>query len=609
MIVETAKKPRKGSWGRNPRGPKRDTHRAPSGFSKAAKSDSTTPISHEDTLKIVPLGGLGEIGKNMCFLEYKDDIIVIDAGFKFPDEDFLGVDYIIPNTEYLEKNRERIRGVLFTHGHMDHIGGWPYLQEKLGNPDIYGAALTRGLILKRHEEFTHLPQVKFHLVKADDVVKLGDHFEVEFFHVNHNIPDDMALFIKTPAGNIVHTADFKFDHSPTNGKPIDLEHLRQLGDRGVTVLMSDSTGAEKEGHSISEKTIMENLDLIFQESQNMIVCGTFSSLIDRVQQIILLSEKYGRKVIFEGYSMKSNVEIAKELGYIKMQKGTQITKDQVNNYPRSQITVVATGAQGEANAALMRIANLEHRFIRLQKKDTVIFSSSAIPGNERSVQNLKDMFYRTGVKVYHYQMMDIHAGGHAQKEDLGHMIELMRPKFLMPIHGQYSMMVSHSELGQTKGLTEDDVIIADNGSIIHLANPEPNNPVSPQAKWWFDKKTLPTNPILVDGLGIGDVGNVVLRDRQVLAEDGFVVVIVVIDTKTGRVINSPDVISRGFIYLKDNKELVAQVRKKARFIVEKGTTGQINTTYIKDNLRDEIGKFLFQKTEKRPMILPVTIEV
>ena len=610
MIAETtAKKPRKSSWGRTPRGPKRNMRRAPSGFSKAAKSDSTTPISQEDTLKIVPLGGLGEVGKNMCFLEYKDDIIVIDAGFKFPDEDFLGVDYIIPNTEYLEKNRDRIRGVLFTHGHMDHIGGWPYLQEKLGNPDVYGAALTRGLILKRHEEFTHLPKVKFNLIKADDVVKLGDYFEVEFFHVNHNIPDDMALFIKTPAGTVVHTADFKFDHSPTNGKPIDVDHLRSLGDKGVTVLMSDSTGAEKEGHSISEKTIMENLDLIFRDSKQMIVCGTFSSMIDRMQQIVLLSEKYGRKVIFEGYSLKSNVEIAKELGYIKIQKGTQITMNQVNDYPRSQITVVATGAQGESNAALMRIANLEHRFIRLQKKDAVIFSSSAVPGNERSVQNLKDMFYRSGVKVYHYQMMDIHAGGHAQKEDLGHMIELMRPKFLMPIHGQYSMMVSHSELGQAKGLTEDDVIIADNGSVIHLANPEPNNPTSPQAKWWFDKKTLPTNPVLVDGLGIGDVGNVVLRDRQVLAEDGFVVVIVVIDTKNGRVINSPDVISRGFIYLKDNKELVSQVRKKARFIVEKGTMGQINTTYIKDNLRDELGKFLFQKTEKRPMVLPVTIEV
>ena len=608
--ASTAKKQRKSSWNRRPPGPKRNMRRAPSGFSKAADSEgSATSPSTDDTLKIVALGGLGEIGKNMSFLEYQDDIIVIDTGFKFPDEDFLGVDYIIPNTEYLEKNRDKIRGVLFTHGHMDHIGGWPYLQEKLGNPDAYGAALTRGLILKRHEEFPHLPKVKFNLVKAGDVVKLGDYFEVEFFHVNHNIPDDMALFIKTPVGNIIHTADFKFDHSPTSGKPIDLDHLRALGDKGVTLLMSDSTGAEREGHSISEKTIMENLDLIFHESKQMIVCGTFSSLIDRIQQIILLSEKYGRKGTFEGFSMKSNVEISKELGYIKMQKGTQITKDQVNNYPRSQITVVAAGAQGESNAALMRIANMEHRFIRLQKKDTVIFSSSAIPGNERSVQNLKDMFYRTGVKVYHYQMMDIHAGGHAQKEDLGHMIELMRPKFLMPIHGQYSMMVSHGELGQTKGLTENDVIIADNGSVIHLANPELRNPVSKQAKWWFDKKTIPTNPVLVDGLGIGDVGNVVLRDRQVLAEDGFVVVIVVIDSKTGRVTTSPDIISRGFIYLKDNKELVAQVRKKARFIVEKGTMGQINTTYIKDNLRDEIGKFLFQKTEKRPMILPVTIEV
>jgi ribonuclease J len=308
--------------------------------------------------------------------------------------------------------------------------------------------------------------------------------------------------------------------------------------------------------------------------------------------------------------MKSNVEIAKELGYIKIQKGTQITKDQVNNYPRSQITVVAPGAQGEANAALMRIANLEHRFIRLQKKDTVIFSSSAIPGNERSVQNLKDMFYRTGVKVYHYQMMDIHAGGHAQKEDLGHMIELMRPKFLMPIHGQYSMMVSHSELGQAKGIPEENVIIADNGSVIHIEDPHPaNRNGTDTARWWIDQKTVPSGYIMVDGLGVGDIGNVVLRDRQVLAEDGMIVLVALIDAKTGKVLRSPDIISRGFIYLKENKDFMTEIRKRIRFVVEKSTGPQVNTTYIKDNLREEIGKFLFQKTERRPMVLPVVIEI
>lgn len=601
----------------------------PSGHPRKSKThpliiteERKTSAPVEDTLKIIPLGGLGEVGKNMSILEYKDDIIIIDAGLKFPDgSDMPGIDFLLPNVEYLEKKRDKIRGLIFTHGHMDHIGGFPYLQEKLGNPDLYGGALTHGLIAKRHDEFKHLPKLKFNIVKAGDVVRLGDYFQVEFFHVNHNIPDDLALFIETPRGTVVHTADFKFDHSPTNGQPIDIEHLRTLGNRGVSVLMSDSTGAEKEGHSISEKTILENLELIFQESQQMMVCGTFASLIDRIQQIVLLSEKYGRKVIFDGYSMKSNVEIAKELGYIKIQKGTQIIMDQIDNFPRSQITVVATGAQGESNAALMRIASREHRFIRLQKKDTVIFSSSAIPGNERTVQNLKDMFYRAGVKVYHYQMMDIHAGGHAQKEDLGHMIELMQPKFLMPIHGQYSMMVSHSELGQKRGIPEENVIIADNGSVIHIQDPRPaapsaiydkgqeNYPPIDTARWWIDTQSIPSGYIMVDGLGVGDIGNVVLRDRQVLAEDGMIVLVALIDAKTGKVIRSPDIISRGFIYLKENKEFMTEIRKRIRYIVEKSTVGQINATYIKDNLREEIGRFLFQKTERRPMVLPVVIEI
>ncbi|MBI2058041.1 MAG: ribonuclease J, partial [Candidatus Yanofskybacteria bacterium] len=416
----TTKKPRRSSWKRSPAS-RTARRRTP----PAMGPTKTTSEHGEETLKVIPLGGLGEIGKNMCFLEYKDDILVIDAGFKFPDEDHLGIDYIIPNTEYLERKRQNIRGLILTHGHMDHVGALPYLLEKLGNPDIYGGALTRGIVAKRHEEFPHLPKLKFHIVKADDTVKFGDYFQVEFFHVNHNIPDDLALFIKTPIATVVHTADFKFDHSPTNGQPINLDHLRELGNRGVTMLMADSTGAEREGHSISEKTIMDNMELIFRESKQMIVFGTFASMVDRIQQIVWLSEKYGRKVVFEGYSMKSNVEIAKELGYIKIQKDTQITSNQVNDYPRSKITVIATGAQGQSNAALMRIANHEHRFIRLIKKDSLIFSSSTVPGNERAVQNLKDMFYRAGMKVYHYQMMDIHAGGHAQKEDLGHMMEVM----------------------------------------------------------------------------------------------------------------------------------------------------------------------------------------
>ncbi len=565
---------------------------------KIGKPD-TGEIGLNDTLKIVPLGGLGEIGKNMSVLEYRDDIIVIDAGIMFPEEDMPGIDFLIPNTKYLEDKLDKIRGLILTHGHMDHVGALPYLQEKLGNPDIYTAELTRGIAMKRYEEFPRLPEPPLHLVKSGDKIKMGDYFNVEFFHMNHNIPDDLGLFIETPVGNIVHTADFKFDPNPVNDEPVNLEKIKHLGDRGVLALMCDATGAENEGHSISEQTIQDNLDLIFKEATGMLISGTFSSMINRIQQIVRLSEKYGRKVIFDGFSLKTNVEIAKRLSYIKIQKGTEIAMNQIDDYPREKITVVATGAQGEERAVLMRIVNNEHRHIRMQRKDTVIFSSSVIPGNERTVQRLKDMLYRAGVKVFHYKMMDIHAGGHAQKEDLRHIIELIRPKFLMPIHGQYSMMVTLGELGQEKGIPEENIIIADNGSIIHFS----------QNEWWFDKKPAPSNYVMVDGLGVGDIGNVVLRDRQVLAEDGMFVIVTLIEGKTGRVYGSPDIISRGFVYLKENKELLAQVRRKIKFLVEKKAPHPINWSYLKDAIRDDIGQFLFQRTERRPMILPVVIEI
>lgn len=561
---------------------------------KAAPSRST-----DTDLKIIPLGGLGEIGKNMSLIEYKDDILIIDVGLKFPEENMPGIDLIIPDIKYLEDKKDRIRGIIITHGHMDHTGALPYIQQKLGNPPIYTARLTEGLVLKKHSEFQHLPKPEIYLVKGGDSVKFGDYFEVDFFHVNHNIPDDLALKIKTPVGTIVHTSDFKFDPTPLHEAPTDLEAIKKIGDEGVLLLMSDSTGAENEGRSISEVTIQENLETIFKESKEMIVSGTFASLINRIQQLIELSEKYDRKVIFDGYSMKSNVEIAKELKYIRIKKGTQIDPSQFHDYPRSKITLIATGAQGEGNAVLMRVANREHRFIDLRKGDTVIFSSSVVPGNERTVQGLKDALYRMGAKVYHYKMMDIHAGGHAQREDLAEMINLIRPKFFMPIHGYYSMMVSHRDLAIEQGIPEENAFIADNGSVIHFT----------KDKWWFDKKTVPSNPVLIDGLGIGDVGNVVLRDRQMLSEEGMFVIITLIDSKTGRLVGSPDIISRGFIYLKENRELLREVRKRIRYIIEKKATHPINATYLKDNLRDKIGQYLYQQTERRPIVLPVIIEV
>lgn len=562
----------------------------------------------DETLKIIPLGGLGEVGRNMSVLEYKNDIMIIDVGFGFPEEDKPGIDYTLPNPAYLDGKQNRIRGIVITHGHMDHTGGVPYLMHRLGNPPIYCTNLTRGIVLKRHEEFPHLPKLDIELVKPGDIIKLGE-FQVGFFHVNHNIPEDVALVITTPAGRIVHTADFKFDPTPLNEPPADLNLIKSIGDSGVSVLMSDSTGAEKEGRSISESVIQDNLEGIFKEaSEGMLIAATFSSIINRIQQLISLSEKYGRKIVFDGYSLRTNVEIAKELNQIRIGKDTQIPISDIDRYPRNKITLVGTGAQGEERAVLMRIASGEHRYVQLQKKDSVIFSSSVIPGNERTVQRLKDLLYRMGAKVFDYNMMDIHASGHAYKDDLRQMIRLIQPKTLMPIHGQYSMMVNHGYLGEKEGVPNQNIIIADNGSILHIYDPHFADHDSP-INWWFDKHTAPSDEVMVDGLGVGDIGNVVLRDRQVLAQDGFVSIITLIDSKTTRVRGSPDIISRGFIYLKDNKDMLAQIRKRIRFIVEKKTTRPINWVDLKEIIKEEIGLFLFQKTERRPMILPVVIEV
>lgn len=565
---------------------------------KDGKSDRPT---HEkrDGLKIIHFGGLGEVGRNMSAVQYDDEIILIDCGTSFPGEDLPGIDFIIPNVGYLEDKKDMIKAIFFTHGHMDHIGALPFLRDKLGDPDIYAAPLTKALLLKRQDDFKYQKPLEVNEFNPGDEIKISEKITVKALRVNHSIPDDLFLIIKTPAGNVAHTSDFKFDSSPINDRPADIEEMKKLSEEGVLVLMSDSTGAEKEGHVLSESDVTENLEKLFSEATGMIIVGTFASLINRVQQLVTISEKMGRKVVFDGYSMKTNVEITKKLGYLKIKPGTQINMEDVDNYPHNKITAIVTGAQGEGNAALMRIANGEHRVVKTRKNDTYIFSSSVVPGNERNVQFLKDQLYRNGAKVFNYTMLDIHAGGHGSKEDLRDMINLIKPKFLLPVHGQYSMMVNHGLIGQEEGMPEENIIIADNGAVVHLE----------KDRWWFDPVRAPSDYVFVDGLGIGDVGNVVLRDRQILAEDGMFVIVTILDSKTGRVMGSPDIISRGFIYLKENKELLSQVRKRIKFIIENKTSQQPNLAYLKEAIRNQIGLFLFQKTERRPMVLPVLIEV
>lgn len=559
-------------------------------------------MKKQQNLRIIPLGGLGEVGRNMMLLEWQGKILICDMGFRMPEEAMPGIDYIIPNIAYLKGKQKNILGIVFTHGHYDHIGAVPYLIEKIWHPNlkIFASPLTRGIILKRGEDFPQLPKLEITEVKDGSIVKLGP-FRVEFFRQNHNIPDNLGLFIQTPIGNILNTSDFKFDPHPINDLPTNFQKLKELGERKILLMLSDSTGAEEENHSLSEKTIEKNLEEIFKKAGGRIIAATFASLINRIQQIISLSEKYQRKVSLGGYSMKTNTELSRNLGYIKAKKGTLINGKEILTYPDKSQTVLCTGAQGEAEAVLMRITNREHPYLKIKKGDTIIFSSSVIPGNERTVQIMKDEILRQGAKVFHYKMMDIHAGGHAQREELREMLKIMKPKFFIPIHGQYSMLVSHAQLARENGLPEKNVLVVENGQIINL---------SPE-KIFIEKEKVAANYVMVDGLGIGDVGEVVLRDRQMLAEDGMFVIVAVVDRQTGKVKGSPDIISRGFVYLRESKELLKETRKRVVNIVDKaaGSGGAVNWAFVKDEIRNKIGQFLFSKTQRRPIILPVVIEV
>ena len=551
-------------------------------------------------VKIITLGGLGEVGKNMMLIEDRGKILIIDMGLRMPDEDMPGIDYIIPNIVSLRGREKDIVGILITHGHLDHIGAIPYLVGKLGNPPMFVAPLAKGILLKRQEDFSHQPKLKISPIEDGKIIRLGP-FTIEPFRQNHNINDNFGFVIQTSQGNLVHTSDFKFDDSPVNDPPTDYNRFKRIGRDKVLLLMSDSTNAEQPNHSLSEKVIMENLDEIFKQAKGRIITATFGSLLNRIQQVITLSEKYGRRVAIEGYSMKTNVEIAKRLGYIKAHKGTLLTAKEVLKYPDNKITILSTGAQGEENAVLMRIINKEHKLLRIQKGDAVIFSSSVIPGNERTVQFVKDQLYRQGANVFHYKMMDIHASGHAKQEELKELISYLKPKFFMPIHGQFSMMYTHADLAKEEGIPEKNIVIPENGNIINLTKSQIS----------IDKKSVSANLIMVDGLGVGDVGEIVLRDRQNLAKDGMFVIIVVVDRQKGIVRGSPDIISRGFIYLRESKDLLRDVRRRVVGVVNKAsqTSGAVNWVHVRDSVKKEVSDFLQKKTNRRPMVLPVIIEV
>ena len=551
-------------------------------------------------LKIIPLGGLEEIGRNMTLFEYDNQILIVDIGLQFPDEDMPGIDFIIPNIEYLTSHPEKkILGILITHAHYDHIGAMPYLIDKLNYPTIYAAPLSRGIILKRQEDFPNLKKLNIEDLGPNKSITLGP-FKISPFHLNHNIPDTLGLAINTPHGLIMYTSDFKFDFQPVGDKPANLSHIATLASQGVQLLMSDSTGVENPGHSVSEKTIMDNLDTLFAQTKGRIILATFASLISRLQQAIWLSEKYNRKIIIQGYAMRTNLAIAEKLKYVSIKKGTLINWKEASRLDSQKLTILCTGAQGESEATLMKIVNREHKYLRVQKGDTVIFSSSVVPGNELAVQNLKDNLAKQGANIYHYKMVDIHSSGHGYQEDLKMMIGLTKPRFFIPIHGHFSMLKLHGELAESLGIPKQNVVVATNGQVIELT----------KNKITATEKFVPTNYIMVDGLGVGDIKEVVLRARQTLSKDGIFIIIALVDRKTGLLHNDPEIISQGFVYMKESKELINQVRKLVREVVSRSTSGNtFNESYIRNNLREQIGLFLFKKTQRRPMVLPVVIEI
>jgi ribonuclease J len=569
---------------------------------KPAVLNTSHYTASRQNLRIIPMGGIEEVGENMTVFEYGDDLIVVDMGLAFPDETMPGIDYIIPDTKWLEQNKKRIRGVIITHGHLDHIGAIPYILPKIGDPPIYTMALTAGFIKKRLEEFSLLGRSKINTMHKDDVLALGN-FKVRFFGLNHNIPDSVGLSILTPVGQIIYATDWKFDHTPADNKPSEFQKIAKFANEGVLILMSDSTNATKPGYCMSERELGMTIDRTFSEIKGRIIFASFSTNISRVQQVFNAAAKFNRKVIVTGRSLVNNIEIALSLGYLKIQPKIIIKSEQAKKYPDSQIVILTTGSQGEEAAGLARIARGDHKTVKIKKGDTAIVSASPIPGNERAISAVLSNLTRLGAHVIYNKILDIHTSGHAHQEELKLMMALVKPKFFMPIHGEHHMIVTHADLARSVGIPDPNIFVLDNGQILEINSAQ-------QAKVVEDPK-VSSGYVFIDGLGIGDVGEVVIRDRQVMAQDGMFVIIMTLDRRTGKLINQPDIISRGFIYMKDNDDLIREVKHEVRKLCESKGKEKLepNWAYLRNVIRDEIGEYLYQRTERRPMILPVVIEV
>ena len=605
MITKYNKETKRKSLAKNARAPKKRPAQKKYYYSKNKNQVANRNQKTNEKLRVMVLGGLEEVGRNMTVFEYGDDIIIVDMGLQFPEEGMPGIDYIIPNISYLEDKIDKIKGVIITHGHMDHIGAIPHIIGKIGNPAMFMGKLTAGLVKKRCVEHKSCPKINITEIDERSKNKFGSAFEVEYLRVNHSIPDCFAIIIHTPVGTIIHTGDFKIDYSPVNDRPADLNRIAQIGGEGVLLLMSDSTDASHPGYQVSESSIGDEMDKIFENIDGRIIIGTFASQLSRIQKLFDLASKYNRKVYLQGRSMNDNVEIAHQIGYLKFNPKILINDQGLKKTPDNKILIIGTGAQGESNAFLKRVVSGEHRIIKLKKGDTVIFSSSVIPGNERSIQTLKDSITRQGARIFHYEMMDVHAGGHAKQEDLKLMMRLLKPEYMMPIEANHYMLEAHADLARQVGIPEEKIFVADNGQVAEFYK----NPRS-ETRGILTKEKVTTDYVMVDGLGVGDVSSIVLRDRQVMSEDGMIVVIATIDSKTGEPIGNPDIISRGFVYMKENRELIEETRMKVKKIVKSSSSRtQADVDHIKNKIRNDVGQFLFVKTKRRPMVLPVAIKV
>ena len=550
-------------------------------------------------LKIIPIGGLNEIGKNMTALEYGNDIMIIDCGLSFPDDDMYGIDIVIPDFTYLEENASKIRGLVITHGHEDHIGGIPFLLKKLNIP-IYGTRLPIGLVKNKLEE--HGIQGDLRSINAGDKINLGV-FKVETIRTTHSIADAICMAIDTPVGKVFHTGDFKIDYTPVDGKPIDLNRLAEIGSKGVLLMMADSTNAAKTGFTESEKKVGRTLDKIFKDAKYRIIVSTFSSNVHRIQRIVENAVKYKRKIAFSGRSMVNVVGLAMALGYLKIPANTIVDINKAKNIPDKELVIVTTGSQGEPMSALARMANSEHKAISIKKNDIIILSSTPVPGNEKTVSKVVNKLVEKGAKVIYNDIADTHVSGHACQEELKLIHTLIRPKFFMPVHGEYRHLEAGAELAEEMGLNrENNIFIMGNGDVLEL---DKNSAVQ-------QKSVVQADDILVDGLGVGDVGNIVLRDRKMLSESGLIIVCAAIAREEGVIVSGPDIISRGFVYVRENEELINQASEIARISLESNldkAKGAHDWSMVKNNLRDDLKKFIYEKTKRNPVILPIFMEV